>query len=136
MTGRGPSSSSSTLPRASSSERSDGRDAVTEILVLVDHENATVRRTTAAMLTLARRLGEPSAVFVGSGVEAARETLKRYGAEKVYVLDAPELTEYLGAPRAEALASLVDRLGPAAVLVASSADGKEIAARLAIKTGS
>ncbi len=36
-----------------------------EVLVLVDHANGTVRKTTSELLTIARRLGEPSAVFVG-----------------------------------------------------------------------
>jgi electron transfer flavoprotein alpha subunit len=109
---------------------------MTEILVLVDHVDGAVRKTTAELLTIARRLGEPSAVFIGVAIDAARTSLKQYGAEKVYVLDAPELTDYLVAPKAEALAHLVERQKPAAVLLTSSAEGKEIAGRLAVKTGS
>jgi len=109
---------------------------MTEILVLVDHVDGAVRKTTAELLTIARRLGEPSAVFIGGTIEAARASLKQYGAEKVYVLDAPELTDYLVAPKAEALAQLVERQKPDAVLLTSSAEGKEIAGRLAVKTGS
>ncbi|MFY9916695.1 MAG: electron transfer flavoprotein subunit alpha/FixB family protein [Nocardioidaceae bacterium] len=109
---------------------------MTEILVLVDHADGTVRKTTAELLTIARRLGEPSAVFVGPGLEAARSALKQYGAEKVYVLDSAALTDYLVAPKAEALAQLMAAKQPAAVLIASNAEGKEIAGRLAIKTSS
>ncbi len=109
---------------------------MTEILVLVDHVDGTVRKTTAELLTIARRLGEPAAVFVGSGLEAARGALKQYGAEKVYVLDSADLVDYLVAPKAEALAQLMAAKRPAAVLIASTAEGKEIAGRLAIKTSS
>jgi electron transfer flavoprotein alpha subunit len=109
---------------------------MTEILVLVDHVDGQVRKTTAELLTIARRLGEPSAVFVGSGVDAARDALKQYGAERIYVLDSPELTDFLVAPKAEALAQLVAAKSPAAVLISSGVDGKEIAGRLAVKTGS
>jgi electron transfer flavoprotein alpha subunit len=109
---------------------------MSEVLVLVDHTDGSVRKTTAELLTLARRLGSPSAVFFGSGVEAARPFLQQYGAEKVYVVDSPEVTDYLVAPQAEALAQLMERTAPVAVLLPSSADGKEIAGRLAIKTGS
>ena len=110
---------------------------MSEVLVLVDHVDGTVRKTTAELLTLARRLGEPAAVFIGSGVESARDFLASYGAEKIYVLDAPELTAYLVAPMAEALAQLVEVSSPAAVLIGSGGlEGKEIAGRLAIKTGS
>jgi len=107
-----------------------------EILVLVDHVDGVVRKTAAELLTIARRIGEPSAVFIGNGIEQAREALRRYGAAKVYVLDAPELTGYLVVPKAEALAQLMERTSPDAVLITSGAEGKEIAGRLAVKTGS
>jgi electron transfer flavoprotein alpha subunit len=107
-----------------------------EILVLVDHVDGTVRKTTSELLTLARRLGEPSAVFVGSGIETARDALARFGAAKVYVVDDPDVSSYLVAPKAELLASLVASASPAAVLVTASAEGKEIAGRLALKTES
>jgi electron transfer flavoprotein alpha subunit len=106
------------------------------VLVLVDHVDGAVRRTTAELLTLARRLGEPSAVFVGSGADVAQSALRSYGAEKIYVLDAPELSDYLVVPKVEALAALMDASSPAAVLLVSGGEGKEIAGRLAIRTGS
>lgn len=107
-----------------------------EILVLVEHNDGAVKKVTLELLTLARSVGEPSAVFIGSGVDAAAATLAEYGAAKIYVADAPELTDYLVAPKAAVLAQLVKEKAPAAVLIASSAEGKEIAARLAIKTDS
>ncbi|MER7071374.1 electron transfer flavoprotein subunit alpha/FixB family protein [Terrabacter sp. NPDC000476] len=107
-----------------------------EVLVLVDHVDGKVRKTTSELLTIARRLGEPSAVFVGSGFDAAKETLARFGAEKVYRVESPEVLEHLVVPQAELLAQLVADKAPAAVLVPSSPEGKEIAARLAVKTES
>ena len=107
-----------------------------EVLVLVDHVDGAVRKTTFELLTIARRLGEPSAVLIGAGFEAAKETLARYGAEKVYRVESADVSAYLVAPKAEVLAQLVASASPAAVLISSSAEGKEIAARLAIKTGS
>ncbi len=107
-----------------------------EVLVLVDHVDGAVRKTTAEMLTAARRLGEPSAVFVGSGFETAKPELARYGAVKVYRVESADVTDHLVAPTAEVLAQLVQQTSPAAVLVPSSTDGNEIAGRLAIKTES
>ena len=107
-----------------------------EVLVLVDHANGTVRKTTAELLTIARRLGEPSAVFVGDGFDAAKESLAKYGAEKVYRVESADVTDYLVAPQAEVLAQLVEKTSPAAVLIPSNSAGKEVAARLAIKTES
>ena len=108
---------------------------MSEVLVLVDHVEGTVRKTTLELLTIARRIGEPSAVFIGSGYEAAKETLAQYGAAKVLVADAPELEEFLVAPKAEVVAQAAVS-SPAAVLITSNPEGKEIAARLAIKLGS
>jgi electron transfer flavoprotein alpha subunit len=107
-----------------------------EVLVLVDHVGGSVKKTTSELLTIARRLGEPSAVFFGSEAEQAKEALARFGAAKVYVVDDPATGEFLVAPKAEAVAQLVERTQPAAVLIPSYAEGKEIAGRLAIKLGS
>src|SRR5687767_1487896 len=111
---------------------------MSEVLVLVDHADGAVKKPTYELLTIAKRLGEPSAVYIGSadaGAKAA-EAVAKYGAEKVYVVDDTEIKGFLVAPKAEALQQLVDKTSPAAVLITSSPEGKEIAARLAIKTGS
>src|SRR5215210_861144 len=107
-----------------------------EVLVLVDHVGGKVRKTTSEMLTIARRLGEPSAVFIGPLSDEAAAALRQYGAEKIYAVDGKQVGRYLVAPKAEVLAQLVERTSPAAVLLASSAEGKEVAGRLAVKTGS
>jgi electron transfer flavoprotein alpha subunit len=107
-----------------------------EILVLVDHVDGAVRKPTLELLTIARRLGEPSAVFLGAGVANATETLGRYGAAKVYVVDAPEIDGFLVTPKAEALAAVAAQASPGAILVTAHAEGKEIAARVAVRLGS
>src|ERR1035437_9679046 len=107
---------------------------MTEVLVLVDHVGGTVRKTALELLTIARRLGEPSAVFIGSGFDTAMETLAQYGAEKFYRVESADVSDYLVAPKAEELAALVGSAARAAVLITSSPEGKEIAAPLGIKT--
>src|SRR3954447_8561525 len=111
---------------------------MSEVLVLVDHSDGKVRKPTYELLTIARRLGEPSAVFIGGGDKAdgAVEAVKKYGAEKVYVVDDAEIKGYLVAPKAEVLQQIAEKAEPAAILIPSNAEGKEIAARLAIKLGS
>jgi len=106
-----------------------------EVLVLVEHVNGEVKKVTAELLTVAARLGAPAAVWAGPGVEAGRDRLAEFGAAKVYVADSPEFADYVVAPKAELLAQLVGSASPAAVLVAGSAEGKEVAGRLAVKTG-
>src|SRR6478735_8457816 len=73
---------------------------MSEVLVLIDHVDGAVRKPTYELLTIAKRLGEPSAVFIG---------------------------------KAEALQQLAEKSSPGAILITSSAEGKEIAGRLAIK---
>jgi electron transfer flavoprotein alpha subunit len=111
---------------------------MSEVLVLIDHVDGAVRKPTYELLTIAKRLGEPSAVFIGSGAQGAEvaEKVKAYGAEKVYVVDDAEIKGYLVAPKAEALQQLAEKASPAAILIPSTAEGKEIAGRLAIKIGS
>ena len=109
---------------------------MSEVLVLVDHVDGAVRKITNELLTIARRLGEPSAVFIGSLSDDAAAALKSFGAEKIYVVDDADIKGYLVAPKAQVLAQLVGSASPAAVLVSASAEGKEIAGRLAVKTDS
>jgi electron transfer flavoprotein alpha subunit len=107
-----------------------------EVLVLVEHVDGTPKKVTLELLTLARSLGEPAAVFVGSGYESAKAAIAEYGAQKVYLADDAELDGYVVAPKAEVLAQVAGAAGPRAVLIASSPEGKEVAARLAVKLDS
>ena len=108
---------------------------MSEVLVLVDHVDGTPKKVSYELLTLARELGTPSAVLLGKGASAAAEKVAAYGAEKVYVSEAEELDGYLAGPKAAVLAQLVADKSPSAVLLPSNGEGKEVAARLAVKTG-
>jgi len=107
-----------------------------EVLVLAEHSGGEVKKVTCELLTAARRLGSPSVVWAGPGVDAGRERLAEFGADRVYVADAAEFGEYVVAPAAELLAQLVADKAPAAVLIAGTTEGKEVAGRLAVKTNS
>jgi electron transfer flavoprotein alpha subunit len=107
-----------------------------EVLVLVEHVDGAPKKVTYELLTLARSLGEPAAVFIGNGYDNAKDKLAEYGATKVYVAGDAELESYLVAPKAEVLAQVVSSSSPAAVLIPSTPEGKEIAGRLAVKTDS
>jgi electron transfer flavoprotein alpha subunit len=108
-----------------------------EVLVLAEHDAAgEVKKVTLELLTAARRLGEPAVVWTGQGAEQAQPRLAEYGAVKVYSADSADFADYPVAPAAELLAQLVADKSPAAVLVAGTTEGKEVAGRLAVKTGS
>src|SRR3954468_24203 len=97
-----------------------------EVLVVVE---AGVKKVTLEMLTIARGLGSPSAGVFGE----VDEKLAEYGSEKIYVAAGEDVEGYLVAPKATVLADLVRAKQPAAVLLASTQEGKEIAGRLAVK---
>ncbi|HEX5495615.1 MAG TPA: electron transfer flavoprotein subunit alpha/FixB family protein [Mycobacteriales bacterium] len=113
-----------------------------EILVLAEHaagpDGPVAKKVTLELLAAARSLGEPAAVVLGAPGTAAAlaTTLAAHGAETVYAAESEEFDGYLVAPAAEVLARIVADVSPAAVLVPASTEGKEIAARAAVRTGS
>jgi electron transfer flavoprotein alpha subunit len=108
-----------------------------EVLVVVEASQGAVKKVTLEMLTLARTLGDVSAVVLGGPgtVTAASvaDKLGEFGAAKIYAAESEDLDGYLVAGKATVLAALIQRVSPAAVLIASSQEGKEIAGRVAVK---
>lgn len=109
-----------------------------EVLVLVDHADGELKKSTFELLTAARSLGEPSAVVVGSTGTAGKvkDSLAAYGAQKVYVAESDDAASYFATPKVEALVSLAEKASPAAVLVSATTEGKEVSGRLAARIGS
>jgi electron transfer flavoprotein alpha subunit len=108
-----------------------------EVLVLVEHAEGALKKISAELITAARVLGEPAAVVVGKPgtAEPLVEGLKAAGAAKIYVAESDDAENYLITPYVDVLASLAESASPAAVLLAASADGKEIGGRLAARLG-
>ena len=106
-----------------------------EVLVVVEAAGGAVKKVTLEMLTMARALGSPAAVVLGGPgtAEPLLGKLGEFGAEKVYVAESADIEGHLVAPKATVLARLVKDVQPAAVLLGSTQEGKEIAGRLAVK---
>jgi electron transfer flavoprotein alpha subunit len=107
-----------------------------EVLVLAEHADGEVKKVTSELITLARRFGEPAVVWTGPGAEQGQQRCAEFGAARIYVAADPGFDRYVVAPTAELLAELVRAAAPALVLIAGTAEGKEIAGRLAVKTDS
>ena len=109
-----------------------------EVLVLAEHAEGALKKVSAELITAARALGEPAAVVVGAPgtAEPLVEGLKAAGAAKIYVAESDDVDKYLITPVVDVLAALAESNSPAAVLLAATADGKEIAGRLAARIGS
>ncbi|KQY42030.1 electron transfer flavoprotein subunit alpha/FixB family protein [Cellulomonas sp. Root137] len=111
------------------------------VLVLVDHTEAgAVRAPVRELLTLASRLAGDAGVHAAwavDGVEPSAEVvaeLGALGATHVHRVVA-DADLHLSGVLAEALASLLDATGAGLLLVVSSFENKEAAARLAVSTG-
>ncbi|HEY6812836.1 MAG TPA: electron transfer flavoprotein subunit alpha/FixB family protein [Propionibacteriaceae bacterium] len=104
-----------------------------EVLVVAEHADSHVSKPAFELLTLARRLGDPVAVVFGKIDDTVAKALGEYGATRVLSVADRVINEYLVAPKAEALAQIAEKLQPAAILISSSPEGKEIAGRLAVK---
>ncbi|MFF8961126.1 electron transfer flavoprotein subunit alpha/FixB family protein [Streptomyces sp. NPDC014894] len=107
-----------------------------DVLVCVDHVDGVVRKPSLELLTLARRLGDPVAVVLGAGAGAAAGVLGEHGAVRVLVCEAGEFGEWSVVPRVDAWAAACGVVDPVAVLAVSSGEGREAAARLAVRLGS
>ncbi|OYO00035.1 electron transfer flavoprotein subunit alpha [Enemella evansiae] len=105
---------------------------MSNVVVVAEVADGQVTKPTLELLTLARRIGTPVAVVFGPAGDAAA-TLGEYGAETVYEATDESLSQYLVAPKTDALLTAVALAEPVAVLLSSGLDNKEVAARLAVK---
>ena len=78
-----------------------------------------------------------TAVLIGSGVAGLVDTLAEYGADKVIVVDDPELKDYRTEPYTHALASVINEYKPDIMLVGATAIGRDLGPRVSarVKTG-
>jgi electron transfer flavoprotein alpha subunit len=78
-----------------------------------------------------------TAVLVGSDVKGLVDDLAKYGADKVIVVDDPELKEYRTEPYTHALASVINEYKPEIMLVGATAIGRDLGPRVSarVQTG-
>jgi electron transfer flavoprotein alpha subunit len=106
---------------------------MSEVLIVAEQVDSHVSKPALELLTLARRLGDPVAVVFGEADETVAKALAEYGAIRVLSVNDPAINDYLVAPKAEALEQIAETVRPAAILITSTPEGKEIAGRLAVK---
>jgi len=96
-----------------------------------------IRKSAGMLLAAAAKLGTPVAVLAaapGTG-SALAEQLGSLGAAQVFVGESDKVGSTLATPQVEALTAAASALEPAAVLVANSIEGREVAGRLAVRLG-
>ncbi len=108
------------------------------VWVLVAHDRGTIRKITYELLGKARDLaqdGRVSALLLGSGVEGLSPDLAARGATEVMLVDDPRLAGYTTEGYAAAVAHVAAESPPALLLIGSTAQGRDLAPRLAVRLG-
>lgn len=104
-------------------------------LVLIDHDGAKVAKSAAELATFAKRAGNAIGIlFTNSGAgDSLASQLNATEFERVLVVENDEINRHGIAAATSALAQIIEKEGADSLLIASSARGKEIAGRLAIR---
>ena len=108
---------------------------MSSIIFLVDHSGGKIAKAAGELATFAKTAGESVAVVLSSNSAEIITQLSAFGVDKV-ITATGDWDKFSSAAAADALAQIVAAEKPAAVLITSSARGKEIAGRLAVKTNS
>ncbi len=104
------------------------------VLILADFSGDKASKTTAELATAGARIGEVTAVVLaapGAGAALAA-TVNQGPVAKVVVVESADFAAHGVAAAADALSSIAKAQSPAAILIASHAFGKEVAARIAV----
>jgi electron transfer flavoprotein alpha subunit len=111
---------------------------MSNVLILADFVGSKASKTNAELATLGARIGEVTAVVLAPiGQGAAWAAIVNHGPiSKIVVVESDSFVTHGVAAVADVLAQVISAQAPAAVLIASHAFGKEVAARTAVKTGS
>jgi electron transfer flavoprotein alpha subunit len=108
---------------------------MSSVIFLVDHSGGKVSKASGELATYAKSIGESVAVIFADNADAITAQLNVFPVDKVITVAGE--WEKFGAPAvAEGLGQLIAAKNPAAVLITSSATGKEIAARVSVITSS
>ncbi len=100
------------------------------IWVLVELENGKPARSSLEVLGKAAKLGRAEAIVLGAAAAEVAPTLGEYGAEKVYAHADAAYDHYLTLPAVETVSNLLKQHQPALLLLATTYDLRDIAARL------
>ncbi|MFQ5883644.1 MAG: electron transfer flavoprotein subunit alpha/FixB family protein [Thermoplasmata archaeon] len=112
------------------------------IMIFLEHRKNRLRNASIQIAGEGRRLAdlldvELSGALLGKGLESLASEVIHYGLDKVYLIEHEFLRDYAPRPYAKALAELVGRRKPEALLFGATLNGREVAGRLHayIRTG-
>lgn len=108
------------------------------VFAITEQRDGELRKVSFEAVSEGRRVAdglgtELTAVLLGSGVDGLAEELKKYGPDKILVADDAGLAEYTTDAYSNVLAELIQSSDPAVIIMGASAQGKDLAGRLAAK---
>ena len=108
------------------------------VFAITEQRDGELRKVSLETVSEGRRLADGlgadlTAVVLGSGIEGLAEELKKYGPDKIWVVDDPALADYTTDAYANILSGLIQSADPTVVILGASAQGKDLAGRLAAK---
>jgi electron transfer flavoprotein alpha subunit len=103
------------------------------IWVLIELDNGQPVRSSLEVLGKAAKLGRAEAIVLGTAANTVASTLGTYGAEKVYVHADAVYEQYLTLPAVETLSALIKQHQPALLLLPTTYEARDIAARLSVR---
>lgn len=110
------------------------------IWVIAEQKRGQIQRVTYELLGVGRKLAdkrktELAGVFLGKGITDKAQELIRYGADKVYLVDSPELENYMDEPYSRIITKLIIRYKPEIVLCGATSIGRSLIPRVAVQIG-
>jgi electron transfer flavoprotein alpha subunit len=108
---------------------------MSSVIFLVDHSGGKVAKASGELATFAKSIGESIAVVFASNPAEIISQLNNISVDKV-ITATGDWDKYGPAAIADGLAQIIAAKKPSALLITSTATGKEIAARVAVKTNS
>jgi electron transfer flavoprotein alpha subunit len=110
------------------------------ILVVAEPKDGKLANVTLESITRARALtgtvgGPVSVIVMAADAKPLEEQAARYGAERIYVAESPELATYRPGPFVDGAMAAIKAADPAVVLCSGSPDGRDIAAGCAARLG-
>ena len=108
------------------------------VFVITEQRDGAFRKVSYEVVSEGRRIadglgGDLTAVVIGAGVDGIASELEKYGPDKILVADDAALADYTTDAYTNVLSELVKSVDPAVIVTGASAQGKDLAARLAAR---
>jgi electron transfer flavoprotein alpha subunit len=108
------------------------------VFAITEQRDGEFRKVSFEAVSEGRRVADGlgtdlTAVVLGAGIESLAEELKKYGPDKIWVADDPALADYTTDAYANILSGLIQSADPAVIILGASAQGKDLAGRLAAR---